>query len=91
MVRWSSHQSTSTSSILKLAPPQQQSYWFVERLKLKFFTLFRDFVGFYQDVKSGDKLITNKDILKFSKLFEDEITLDNMTRSVKIMNINKIW
>jgi len=40
----------------------------------------RDFVGFYQDVKSGDKLITNKDILKFSKLFEDEITLDNMTR-----------
>ena len=53
--------------------------------------MFRDFVGFYQDVKSGDKLITNKDILKFSKLFEDEITLDNMTRSVKIMNINKIW
>ena len=42
-----------------------------------------DFVKFYDSVrKTGaiDSQVTNKDILKFSKLFEDEITLDNMTR-----------
>merc|ERR1719219_1620928 len=42
-----------------------------------------DFVKFYDSVrKTGaiDNQVTNKDILKFSKLFEDEITLDNMTR-----------
>ena len=43
-----------------------------------------DFVKFYDSVKKTgavDGQVTNKDILKFSKLFEDEITLDNMTRS----------
>jgi len=40
----------------------------------------RDFVNFYQQTKTEGTAITNKDILKFSKLFEDEITLDNMTR-----------
>jgi len=42
-----------------------------------------DFVKFYDSVKKTgavDSKVTNKDILKFSKLFEDEITLDNMTR-----------
>jgi len=42
-----------------------------------------DFVHFYNSVrKTGavENQVTNKDILKFSKLFEDEITLDNMTR-----------
>ena len=42
-----------------------------------------DFVNFYNSVKKTgavDGQVTNKDILKFSKLFEDEITLDNMTR-----------
>ena len=41
-----------------------------------------DFVEFFNSVKNGDsnKQVTNKEILKFSKLFEDEITLDNMTR-----------
>ena len=42
-----------------------------------------DFVKFYDSVKKAgaiDNEVTNKDILKFSKLFEDEITLDNMTR-----------
>jgi len=42
-----------------------------------------DFVKFYDSVKKTgaiDNQVTNKDILKFSKLFEDEITLDNMTR-----------
>jgi len=40
----------------------------------------KDFVVFYQSVKQEGAEITNQDILKFSKLFEDEITLDNMTR-----------
>merc|ERR1719228_1221441 len=42
-----------------------------------------DFVHFYESLKSGTlsrDSVTNKDILKFSKLFEDSITLDNMTR-----------
>jgi len=42
-----------------------------------------DFVHFYNSVKKTgavENKVTNKDILKFSKLFEDEITLDNMTR-----------
>merc|ERR1719228_1278485 len=42
-----------------------------------------DFVYFYESLKSGTlsrDSVTNKDILKFSKLFEDSITLDNMTR-----------
>ena len=40
----------------------------------------KDFVKFYESVKTDGTAFTNKDILKFSKLFEDEITLDNMTR-----------
>jgi len=42
-----------------------------------------DFVHFYNSVKKTGAVeneVTNKDIMKFSKLFEDEITLDNMTR-----------
>lgn len=41
-----------------------------------------DFVKFYDKIKAGTgpDTVTNKDILKFSKLFEDSITLDNMTR-----------
>ena len=41
----------------------------------------RDFVEFYKTVKEHGITVVNKDILKFSQLFEDEITLDNMTRS----------
>ena len=41
---------------------------------------FRGFVTFYNEVKTEGTAVTNSDILKFSKLFEDEITLDNMTR-----------
>lgn len=41
----------------------------------------RDFTEFYQNVKTQGLVIKNEDILKFSKLFEDEITLDNMTRT----------
>jgi len=40
-----------------------------------------EFVKYYDKMKAGTaEPVTNKDILKFSKLFEDEITLDNMTR-----------
>jgi len=41
----------------------------------------RGFVTFYNEVKTEGTAVTNSDILKFSKLFEDEITLDNMTRA----------
>ena len=40
----------------------------------------QDFVEFYTSVKELKVRPTNEDIVKFSKLFEDEITLDNMTR-----------
>lgn len=40
----------------------------------------KDFVDFFQSVKQQGHLATNEDIIKFSKLFEDELTLDNMTR-----------
>ena len=39
-----------------------------------------DFVKFYGKIKAGEGTVNNKDILKFSNLFEDSITLDNMTR-----------
>ena len=40
----------------------------------------RDFVNFYRDIKAGTGTLDNEKIKKFSKLFEDDITLDNMTR-----------
>jgi LETM1 and EF-hand domain-containing protein 1 len=40
----------------------------------------QDFVEFYKGVKEHKVRPKNEDIVKFSKLFEDEITLDNMTR-----------
>ena len=50
----------------------------------------RDFVKFYETVKQEGTTITNKDILKFSKLFEDEITLDNMTRLVRFIRFQDL-
>ena len=41
----------------------------------------RDFVAFYQEVKSGSSDIDNDKIMKFAKIFEDDITLDNMDRN----------
>ena len=36
----------------------------------------RDFVNFYKKIKSkGDGVVDNEEILKYSKLFEDSITL----------------
>merc|ERR1712241_656255 len=40
----------------------------------------RDFVEFYRQIRESGKEFDNEQILKFSKLFEDDITLDNMTR-----------
>lgn len=42
----------------------------------------KDFSEFFSKVrKSGNEFaVTNEDIIKFSKLFEDEITLDSLTR-----------
>ncbi len=41
----------------------------------------RDFVEFFNKVKEEGLAASNKEIVKFSQLFEDEITLDNMARS----------
>lgn len=42
----------------------------------------KDFVEFFHKVRTeGGGLASNEEILKFSKLFEDEITLDSLTRS----------
>ena len=41
----------------------------------------RDFVSFYQEVKTGSSDIDNDKIMKFAKVFEDDITLDNMDRN----------
>ncbi len=55
----------------------------------------RDFVKFYQKVKEDGISVTNEDIVRFSHLFEDEITLDNMARSqlialCRLLEINPI-
>ena len=41
----------------------------------------RDFVAFYQEVKQGASHLDNDKIMKFAKIFEDDITLDNMDRN----------
>uniref|UniRef100_H2YJW7 Mitochondrial proton/calcium exchanger protein n=1 Tax=Ciona savignyi TaxID=51511 RepID=H2YJW7_CIOSA len=40
----------------------------------------QDFVNFFQKVRNTDEEPTNEEILKHAKLFEDQITLDSMTR-----------
>lgn len=40
-----------------------------------------DFVGFYNEVKQSSGILDNDRIMKFAKLFEDDITLDNMDRT----------
>jgi LETM1-like protein len=45
-----------------------------------------DFVNFYQKIKTqGVGIVNNEEILKFSKLFEDDITLGNM-----LLNFNSL-
>ncbi|XP_071448832.1 mitochondrial proton/calcium exchanger protein [Hetaerina americana] len=40
----------------------------------------KDFAEFFTKVRTSGELATNKEILRFSKLFEDEITLDSLSR-----------
>lgn len=40
----------------------------------------KKFAKFFEEVRSSGTGASNEDILKYSKLFEDEITLDSMTR-----------
>lgn len=40
----------------------------------------REFITFFEKVRSSGRQVTNEEILKFSKFFEDELTLDNLSR-----------
>ncbi|XP_046386717.1 mitochondrial proton/calcium exchanger protein [Ischnura elegans] len=40
----------------------------------------KDFAEFFTKVRTSGEQATNKEILRFSKLFEDEITLDSLSR-----------
>lgn len=40
----------------------------------------KDFVTFFNKVRSSGEQATSEEIMKFSKLFEDEITLDSLSR-----------
>lgn len=41
----------------------------------------KEFVVWFTKVRTSGEEVSNEDIMKFSKLFEDEITLDSLTRS----------
>ncbi|XP_060526816.1 mitochondrial proton/calcium exchanger protein [Cylas formicarius] len=41
----------------------------------------KEFVEWFNKVRTSGELVSNHDIIKFSKLFEDEITLDSLSRS----------
>ena len=47
------------------------------------------FLTFYQQIRSKGDQPSNEDILRFSKLFEDQITLDNMSRA-QLKAINRL-
>ena len=40
----------------------------------------KEFIDFFNKIRSTGSLATNDEIMKFSKLFEDEITLDSLSR-----------
>ncbi|XP_057378491.1 mitochondrial proton/calcium exchanger protein-like [Daphnia carinata] len=40
----------------------------------------KDFARFFQNIRSSGQQASNEEILRFSKLFEDEITLDSLSR-----------
>nr|XP_033806884.1 mitochondrial proton/calcium exchanger protein isoform X2 [Geotrypetes seraphini]XP_033806893.1 mitochondrial proton/calcium exchanger protein isoform X2 [Geotrypetes seraphini] len=39
-----------------------------------------EFANFFQKIRTSGERPTNEEIMRFSKLFEDELTLDNLTR-----------
>lgn len=43
--------------------------------------LAKEFSEWFQKVRTSGEQVSNEEIMKFSKLFEDEITLDSLTRS----------
>jgi len=40
----------------------------------------KEFVEFFYKIRTTGTVATNEEIMKFSKLFEDEITLDSLSR-----------
>lgn len=40
----------------------------------------KKFSEFFTKIRSSGQLVTNEEIIKFSKLFQDEVTLDSLTR-----------
>lgn len=45
------------------------------------FQVAKEFSVWFQKVRTSGEHVSNEEIMKFSKLFEDEITLDSLTRS----------
>ncbi|XP_030756785.1 mitochondrial proton/calcium exchanger protein-like isoform X2 [Sitophilus oryzae] len=41
----------------------------------------KEFVEWFNKIRTSGEQVSNEDIMKFSKLFEDEITLDSLSRS----------
>lgn len=50
-----------------------------------------DFAQFFDKIRKSDEDPTNKDILKHAKLFENELTLDNMTRPQLVALCRLVW
>lgn len=55
----------------------------------------KEFVKFFKKVKNPNELVSNEEIIKFSKQFEDEITLDSLSREqltalCRILELNTI-
>ncbi|XP_066909089.1 mitochondrial proton/calcium exchanger protein [Halyomorpha halys] len=55
----------------------------------------KEFAEFFQKVRTSGGMTTSEDIMKFSKLFQDEITLDNLPRPqlmalCRVMEMNPI-
>ncbi|KAJ7375252.1 letm1 and EF-hand domain-containing protein 1, mitochondrial [Desmophyllum pertusum] len=48
-----------------------------------------EFANFFEKIRSRGQQPSNEDILRFSKLFEDQITLDNMSRA-QLKAINRL-
>ncbi|XP_068617331.1 mitochondrial proton/calcium exchanger protein-like [Battus philenor] len=57
--------------------------------------LAKEFSSFFNKIRTSDDVATSEEIMKFSKLFEDEITLDSLQRPhlvalCKVLNVSTI-
>lgn len=57
--------------------------------------LAKEFTTFFHKVRTSDDVATSEEIMKFSKLFEDEITLDSLQRPhlvalCKVLNVSSM-